>query len=171
MLWITTNDPSLAKEMKVWHTQICSFNLSYCTLPSRQAKCTVTIRSWHSIPSLAIQGRQIPRRSMQSESPQTTDLPPDTQPKKSLVLFQRNSHQSQLHSFRTLYGFNVTCFGSYMRSHHQADKTQQKNYITLEMLMTLCPSMTRAPLAYIMLLEFRSVHPSLTLSIRRAFKL
>jgi hypothetical protein len=37
-----------------------------------------------------------------------------------------NSRQSQLNSFSMLCDFNATCFGSYTRSHHQADKTQNK---------------------------------------------
>jgi hypothetical protein len=39
-----------------------------------------------------------------------------------------NSRQSHIHYFSMLHGFNATCFGSYTRSHHQADKAPNKNY-------------------------------------------
>ena len=44
----------------------------------------------------------------------------------------------KLSYFSMLYGFNATCFGSFTRSLHQADKTPQKNYyVSRVMLFTL----------------------------------
>ena len=40
----------------------------------------------------------------------------------TLLVCEGNSHQSQVNSFSMLCRFDVACFGSYARSHHQINE-------------------------------------------------